>query len=70
MESNKRAQYHVTTDHSLGKRAFQIAAEDGRVLWKTERLLENNEIVEVVHGLAELAGTPHYSIHQCAMPDI
>lgn len=66
MDLHQRAQYHLTTLHTLGKRAFQIAsaADDARVLWRTERLLQDDEIIEVVHGLADLSGSPHYSIHQ------
>ena len=59
--TDKRAQYNLSTLNTLGKRRFEVAAEDGRVLWKTERLLQNNEIIEVVHGLSEES---HYSIHQ------
>lgn len=65
-KSAQRAHFNLTTVHELGRRSFEIAGEDGRALWKTQRLLQDDEIVEVVHGLAELAGSSRYSIHQYA----
>ena len=59
-KSAQRARFNLTTVHELGRRSFEIAGEDGRALLKTQRLLRDDEIVEVVHG------SSHYSIHQYA----
>lgn len=57
-------EYELVAKHTIDKRSFVVSAAS-KAVWSTERVLEGNEIIEVV---SELAGPSAVTIHQSAPP--
>jgi hypothetical protein len=56
--------YDIVAKHTIEKRSFVVSAASNAI-WSTERVLQRDEIIEVV---SELAGPSAVTIHQSAPP--